>query len=299
MMHIAWRIAKDWTFPIAMAIGALAYTWISRLAFLTSGLIFLMLLLTFCNLSPRELHFRPEHLKLLIVQLTLVVFTFIIFSAISPVVGQGALICVLAPTATAAAVITGMLGGSVAYITTYLLLINTCVALLAPLCFSLIGPHSDMPFWTSLFLIGKKIVPILIFPLLLAWLLQKFTPKVHKVLVRYNGASFYLWAISLTIVTANTVKFLVEQPNPDYRTEILLAASALTLCILQFWIGRRIGKGVGDPVSSGQALGQKNTILAIWMSQVFLNPVSSVAPAAYVLWQNIINTYQLLKKQEQ
>jgi len=40
-------------------------------------------------------------------------------------------------------------------------------------------------------------------------------------------------------------------------------------------------------------LGQKNTILAIWMAQMYLNPISSIAPGAYVLWQNIINSYQV------
>ncbi|MCD8192975.1 MAG: transporter, partial [Tannerellaceae bacterium] len=111
-----------------------------------------------------------------------------------------------------------------------------------------------------------------------------------------SGLSFYLWAISLTIVTGNTVKFLVTQDTPDYKVEIGLAMVALIICVAQFIIGRRIGWRYNDPVSSGQGLGQKNTILAIWMAQVYLNPVSSVAPAAYVLWQNIINSYQLWLK---
>ena len=44
-------------------------------------------------------------------------------------------------------------------------------------------------------------------------------------------------------------------------------------------------------------MGQKNTILAIWMAQTYLNPLSSIVPAAYVLWQNLINSYQLWRKQ--
>jgi BASS family bile acid:Na+ symporter len=43
-------------------------------------------------------------------------------------------------------------------------------------------------------------------------------------------------------------------------------------------------------------LGKKNTILAMWMAQNFLHPIVSIAPAAYILWQNIINSYQLWKK---
>ena len=51
-------------------------------------------------------------------------------------------------------------------------------------------------------------------------------------------------------------------------------------------------------ISGGQALGQKNTVLAIWMAYTYLNPLSSVGPGSYVLWQNIINSYQLWKKRK-
>ena len=72
-----------------------------------------------------------------------------------------------------------------------------------------------------------------------------------------------------------------------------MALLALLVCGLQFITGRRIGRRFRDKVAGAQGLGQKNTILAIWMAQTYLNPVSSVAPAFYVVWQNIVNSYQL------
>ncbi|MEO4837844.1 transporter, partial [Bacteroides uniformis] len=39
-----------------------------------------------------------------------------------------------------------------------------------------------------------------------------------------------------------------------------------------------------------------NTVLAIWMAYTYLNPLSSVGPGSYVLWQNLFNSYQLWKK---
>jgi BASS family bile acid:Na+ symporter len=101
------------------------------------------------------------------------------------------------------------------------------------------------------------------------------------------------------IVTGRTVKFLIEQENPDYSVETGCAIVSLIICCGQFLLGRKIGSKYNDPVSSGQGLGQKNTILAIWMAQVYLNPISSVAPAGYVLWQNIINSYQLWLRNKQ
>ena len=54
---------------------------------------------------------------------------------------------------------------------------------------------------------------------------------------------------------------------------------------------------MGDKISGAQGLGQKNTVLAIWMAMTYLNPLSSVAPAAYVAWQNTINSWQLYRHQ--
>ena len=53
-----------------------------------------------------------------------------------------------------------------------------------------------------------------------------------------------------------------------------------------------------DRISAGQALGQKNTVLAIWMACTYLNPLSSVAPGSYVIWQNLFNSWQLWKKRK-
>lgn len=109
--------------------------------------------------------------------------------------------------------------------------------------------------------------------------------------------AFYLWAVALAIVTGQTVKSLVNSEAEIY-VEILIALGGLITCIAQFYWGKRIGTKYNDRISAGQALGQKNTVLAIWMSYTYLNPLSSVGPGSYVLWQNIINSYQLWKKRK-
>lgn len=282
--------------PLAMLTGALSYRLVGYISFLTPYLIFTMLLLTFCKLSPREMRLHPLHKWLLLIQLVGCVVVYGLVYLYDPVLAQGALICVLAPTATSAAVITGMLGGSVAFLTNYVLLCNIGVAIMAPVLFSFMGSQSEMPFFESFLFICRQVGPLLILPLVFAWSLRAFLPKLHARILSVHKLSFYLWAVALTIVTGSTVRFLVEQQDPDYTVEIGLAVVSLVICVGQFLLGRRLGKTYGDPVSSGQGLGQKNTILAIWMAQVYLNPIASIAPAAYVLWQNSINSYQLWLK---
>ncbi|WP_446779412.1 bile acid:sodium symporter family protein [Macellibacteroides fermentans] len=290
------KFIKDWMLPLAMLTGALSYRLVGYISFLTPYLIFTMLLLTFCKLSPREMRLHPLHKWLLLIQLVGCVVVYGLVYLYDPVVAQGALICVLAPTATSAAVITGMLGGSVAFLTNYVLLCNIGVAIMAPVLFSFMGSQSEMPFFESFLFICRQVGPLLILPLVFAWSLRAFLPKLHARILSVHKLSFYLWAVALTIVTGSTVRFLVEQQDPDYTVEIGLAVVSLVICVGQFLLGRRLGKKYGDPVSSGQGLGQKNTILAIWMAQVYLNPIASIAPAAYVLWQNSINSYQLWLK---
>jgi BASS family bile acid:Na+ symporter len=291
-------ILKNQALAVAMLLGVAAYRWISCLAFLTPYLIFAMLLLTFCKLSPRAVAVRPAHGWLLLIQLIGSMAVYALLMWYNPVVAQGAFICVLAPTATSAAVVTGLLGGNVGFLTSYLLLCNLGVAMLAPLFLPLAGSHADLLFTDSLFHIFCRVAPVLLCPLLSAWFIRYALPGVNARMQRLGNLSFYLWAIALTVVTAKTVGFLADEENPDYRTEIALALVSLGICAGQFLLGRRIGRHYGDPVSCGQGLGQKNTILAIWIAQAYLHPVSSVAPAAYVLWQNIINSYQLWKKRQ-
>ncbi len=76
---------------------------------------------------------------------------------------------------------------------------------------------------------------------------------------------------------------------------IWLAIGALAVCLLQFKIGRMVGRSFGDPVSGGQGMGQKNTVLAVWIALAYMNPVASIAPASYIAWQNIINSWQIMR----
>lgn len=284
--------------PLAMLTGALFYSFFERLSFLTPYLIFIMLLITFCKLSLREIRFSRLHLWLLIIQTAGSLFIYWLLQFIDPVIAQGTFICIFAPTATAAAVITGMLGGSVASLAAYSLLSSLNIALLSPFIFSFVGTNSDMPFIQSALFIFRQVGPLLILPFICAVALQKIIPSLHSKLQRSQMISFYLWALALTIVMGKTVSFIAAQDQSNYKEESLIALFALIACFGQFILGKRIGSYFNNTISGGQALGQKNTILAIWMAQVYLSPLASIGPASYVLWQNIFNSYQLWIKRK-
>lgn len=282
--------------PIAMVGGILLHDVIDAVAFVAPYLIFLMLFITYCKVTPRE--FRVTRLTWLLLAVQ-VGGSFAAYAAFLPAgvdVAQGAFISVFCPTATAAPVITGMLGGSVATLATYSIVSNLAVAATAPVIFAVIGTAHELTLAAvakSSLLIACKVMPIIILPLLLALLLWWRAPRVHHAVGDRQAASFYIWAVSLFIVVGRAVSFVMGEPADRVPEMLMIAGAALAVCCLQFGIGRILGRRYGDRIAGAQGLGQKNTVLAIWMALTWLNPIASVGPAAYILWQNIINSTQL------
>ena len=153
-------------------------------------LIFAMLFLTFCRIEPRDLKPHRWHWWLLLIQGgSFVALAFVIMGLVRWFPGdhqakviliESAMLCMICPTATAAAVVTRKLGGDVAGITTYVVLINFLAAVLVPLIVPMIQPMGDMSFWDAFSLILAKVFPLLITPCLAAWLVRYLFPKVSR-----------------------------------------------------------------------------------------------------------------------
>ena len=282
--------------PLAMVVGAVLCRPLACVEavcdnMLTPLLIASMLFLTFCRIDLREMRLRWVHLIMLAVQ---IVGGVVVFVALRPwlgeVVAQGAMMCVLAPIAMAAVVIGGMLGAKVAPMVSYSLVCNIVTALVVPPILHAFGNG------TCTFMeIISRVAPTLIAPFVVAQALRYTLPKIAKWFADHSSYSFYLWLFSLVLVMGRTTAFIIDTPA-DICVEIELALIALVLCLAQFRLGRYIGERSGDRVAGAQSVGQKNTILAIWLTLNFLNPIASIAPTAYIVWQNFVNSYQIYKK---
>lgn len=308
------RFFKMWTLPLGMFAGVDAYLlfhyipWLSPLKVLAGGaedyvlpaMVFIQLFTTFCKVNPREMRLKRWHVMMLAVQLAgslMVALPIHFFPEFEyNVVAQGALVCLIVPTGTAAAVIAGRLGGNETTLTTYTILSNLVAAVMIPAVFPLVEMQSAGSFGQQFLLILRRVFPLLITPFLAAWALREFLPKVHALVVKWCGSlAFYLWGFSLVIAIGLTLRSVVNSHfNPHVMW--LLALSALVACAWQFGIGKLAGKHCNDYISCGQGFGQKNTILAIWVSYTYLTPVISVAPSCYIVWQNIVNSWQLWQK---
>lgn len=104
-----------------------------------------------------------------------------------------------------------------------------------------------------------------------------------------------MWLVSLVVIIGRTTAFILDLHDASPATGLWLAFAALVICLVQFKVGRSLGRRYGDAPAGGQSLGQKNTVLAVWMAQSFLDPISSIAPTAYIVWQNFVNSYQIYR----
>ncbi len=287
---------KTLMLPIAMVCGALFAPWMGYVTFLSPYLIFTMLFITYCKLKISD--FKPNRFEvaLLATQMALAAAAYAPTFFWNRTLAEGVFICFFIPTATAAPVITAMLGGSISRVATYSLMCNAVVAVAGPVVLAAIGEHSDMTFLDSFKMILMQVFPLIVAPLVLALILRYSVPRLHSKIVNMQQLSFYLWAVSLFIVVGSCVSFAINNWTPESTvTMVLLALGALVACLVQFKIGRIIGGRFGDRVSGGQGLGQKNTVLAVWLALAYMNPMASIAPAAYVAWQNSINSWQLMR----
>ena len=290
------RNVKTVAMPMGMVVGALLCRPIATLEIAsgqmsTPALIFLMLFFTFCRVKPTQMHLSGLHLWLLLFQLTVSTGIYLLLRPLDPTIAQGAMICVLAPVAMAAVVIGGMLGANVATMATYSLLCNFTVAIVAPIVLSIAG-NGTCTFAQIL----ARIAPLLILPFAAAQGCRLALPRAARWIADHSQISFYMWLVSLTVVIGRTTCFIIDLHGASLRTELWLAVAALFICLVQFKVGRMLGRRYGDPAAGGQSLGQKNTVLAVWMAQSFLDPISSIAPTAYIVWQNFVNSYQIYKK---
>ena len=310
------QFIKNWTLPFSMGIGAVVYLvfyyvpalegasqWFAPLFNSILPLfMFLILYVTFCKvdfkkLAPVKWHFWTTTCQLLLVMSIVGAILFFHISGKELILLESVLACIISPCAAAAAVVTLKLGGNLEQMTTYTFLSNLLCALLIPICFPLIEPASQMTFWGAFSLIMRKVCLVLVVPMLLA-LLTKSLPLLHRFhqwLIHIPDLSFYLWGCSLMIVTGTTLKNIFHA-GTSVLFLLLIGFSGLVLCLLQYGVGRYIGRFFGTSIESGQALGQKNTAFAIWIATTYLHPLSTVGPGCYILWQNIINSIEIWKK---
>jgi BASS family bile acid:Na+ symporter len=305
------RFLKDWTLPVAIAVGTVVYLLFYLVPFLDSAgdalgevvdaifpfMVFSTLFSTYCRIDFHQMRPHRWHIGVLLAQVVLVALNvWIIFRVEADpeqkLLWESVLTCIIGPAATAAPVVTAKIGGNINTMTAYVVISAFASALMIPAVFPLLERGVSAGFWEMFFIILQKLAMVLVAPLVLGWCVQHYAKRLCAWIVSIPDLSFYLWSAQLAVTSGVTVRNIVHS-DAALRTLLMIAVLSLILCFVLFLIGRWIGSHLGDEINGGQASFQKNTALSIWVAYVYLNPVASVGAGCYVLWQNIINSLEL------
>ena len=286
---------KSYVLPIAIVLGLLLHNTCAAFSVVVPYIIFTILLLTFTAVDIRKLRFKPLFIWIILFQVVVSLGGYYLLRLlhVNEIVAEGVLIGVLCPVAASVAVVSTMLGADRNTVTSYTVIGNLMVSLVAPIYFSFIGVNQDMPFWASFMQILRRIGTVIGLPFFIALALQLCLPKVNRIISRYKGLAFYLWAVALLLTLGQTIHFIFLNGEGNWSSILWLGISALLFCILQFGLGKWIGHKYGDTIAGGQLLGQKNSAMGIWMANHYLHPLASVYLAFYSVFQNLFNSWQL------
>jgi len=276
---------------LALGLGALL-PGLSPWAWLIRWILVFMLFLAFLELDPRTARPVKAHLKLLLAWPILAVVGWAILRPFGEQAALAGFLVGGTPTATAAPVVTGLLGGQVGFVTVSVLGSNLLAALVVPAVLVFLpGSHAVGSGSGSL----ADTLLLICMPLLVAQALRRFAPALAARLRGLRAASFPLWVVALTLAASRTSRFLVDHPEVSRVQIAAIFAGSAVLCALNFLLGRLSGRP-GLELEAGQSLGQKNTMLTLWLGLTAAGPVAALGPASYVLWHNLWNGIQLSRK---
>ncbi len=307
---------RKFALPCSLVLGALGYLIFANVPFLQPlgdavgprlvelmpVVLFALLYVTFCKIEIKEMKPKAWHFVLQLIRTSLALLMVIAICLFgknyeAKVILEGAFICFICPTAAAVAVVTEKLGGSIGSLTTYTVIANIFTMIIIPSLFPMVEKGADVSFLYMSMMVFRNVTTVLVVPLLLALLSRKFLPRFVDKVKSVKDLGFYMWCFNLTILMGETLRNFLHATVSGWILALLLIVP-LVVCLVQFAIGKAVGRHWDASISAGQALGQKNTIVGIWLTLTFLNPLAAVAPGSYVVWQNLVNGWQLWYKEK-
>ena len=307
---------RKFSLPCSLVFGAVVYLIFANVSFLEPigdevgprlvhlmpVVLFALLYVTFCKIEIKEMKPKAWHFILQLIRTSLALMMVVLIFEFGgnyevKLVLEGAFICFICPTAAAVAVVTEKLGGSIGSLTTYTVIANIFTMIIIPSLFPMVEKGADVSFLMMSAMVFRNVTTVLVVPLLLALLSRKFIPKFVDKVKSIKDLGFYMWCFNLMILMGETTRNILHAEVSGWVLALLLIVP-LIVCLIQFTIGKAVGHHFDASISAGQALGQKNTIVGIWLTLTFLNPLAAVAPGAYVVWQNLVNGWQLWYKEK-
>jgi bile acid:Na+ symporter, BASS family len=214
----------------------------------------------------------------------------------APMVMAGLLLC-LAPPANASPAMTKLLGGNPLLMLKLVVGGHFIACITIPLLAAWFQGTSPASAWNIAQKVFLSILPLVVLPIGSATLLRHALPAIAARIAKLSAYTMLLWTLMVFVVisaASHNIRALLDAGQFTLPGLVAVGALSLAIAIALFASGWKLG-GTRYPIESSQGLGQKNTVLMIWIAQAYIHPVAALGPVCYVVWQNLILSYMSKK----
>lgn len=142
------------------------------------------------------------------------------------------------PTATAAPVVMGLLGGSVEFMLTALLLINGIICALLPFILPAVVGRGGFEIYLN---VAQNISLVMLLPLALALAARRFYPRAIAWPRKLKDVTFGIWVVILVLIAANASYDISSREGISERVLEQIGVIALLVCGVNFGLGYLLG----------------------------------------------------------
>ncbi|MBI5961677.1 MAG: hypothetical protein HY866_23265, partial [Chloroflexi bacterium] len=273
---------------LAMLAGALTPQ-AHNLSSVIPYLLITMLFFAFLDITVSRQVFSKSILAVLAANLSIAFLAFIIVGQFDSDLALVAFMTGITPTAAAAPVFVGFLGGRVDYVLASVLLTNVSVAAVIPFALPLVvGTSMHVSTWEVL----QSVLLVVFAPMVLAGAFHYLPGKAQIEIRRFKRYSFALWLMVLFFVSSKATYFMRHDLTVTGARLAEIALISLVICMINFGVGSLLG-GKEYRREASQSLGQKNNSFTIWLALTFVSPLAALGPTFYVVYHNLYNSLQL------
>lgn len=287
------RHIRSISMVIAFLVGGIFHSQLSGLSVWLPASVALMLSITFLGINTGRL--RPQRMHiwlLLLIQIIGVGFWGMARLLGFPVLAESLFFCGIAPVAIAAPVIVNLLKGNVEFTTTALVLSQIVFGVVTPLLMPFVVQVEGFCYTELAATVAMQLGTVLGIPVIIASLLRLVYPPCKEWSGKLRDVSLGIWIVNLTIIAGVGTQRVLEM-NISWWDMLPMILGSLIVCVTGFVSGYKLG-GAGLKRECSQCLGQKNTILTLYIaSQWYVHPLAYIGPAFYVFFHNIANALQI------
>lgn len=257
--------------------------------FLIRPALMAMLFFSFMGIQIRTDLFKTTHLKILVLNIILpLVWYWILLPLDSTYAAIGFVVGII-PTAVAAQILADVMRKNVGLVSFSVLITTPIIAFVIPLLMHyVLGLSSD----ASVLELILPVLSLILIPLFSAQFIKITLPKIAIQISKLSFLTFPLFLMNVFIACGNSSNFI--QSNEDFGWQGLFEIFAIVslLGFLQFQIGQFLGRPKHS-IEFGLAMGRKNTMVGIWLGLTYFEPIVSLGPVCYIIFQNIYNSVQI------